>query len=159
MLKTTTHDSTVMAHDTPGPLETGSICHEVVGLHEMFQCICGDSTPGSRHTIKCRVCKLWSHSDCVGNPKQEFTCRGCVDIHPAPLTTRTTDALNFLNAVKNEFPDQPKQYNHFLDIMKEFKHGVIDHIRVIQRVNLLFDGHPHLVRGFNKFLPDNLQIN
>ncbi|KAJ7475465.1 the Msin3a Pah1-Sap25 Sid complex, partial [Mycena galericulata] len=68
-------------------------------------------------------------------------------------TIATTVALSFLNAVKNEFSNQSKQYIHFLDIMTDLKHGVIDTPRAIQRVVLLFDGHPLLVRGFNKFLP------
>jgi len=32
-----------------------------------------------------------------------------------------TDALSYLDAVKVQFQDQPDVYNHFLDIMKEFK--------------------------------------
>ncbi|KAF7351817.1 hypothetical protein MVEN_01142800 [Mycena venus] len=76
-------DSAVVAHDTPSPLETCSICHEVVGLDEVFRCVCGATDPGSRHTIKCRVCKLWSHNDCVGNPK-EFTCQVC--LRPPDMT-------------------------------------------------------------------------
>lgn len=32
-----------------------------------------------------------------------------------------TDALTYLDAVKVQFQDQPDVYNHFLDIMKEFK--------------------------------------
>lgn len=32
-----------------------------------------------------------------------------------------TDALSYLDAVKTKFDDQPDVYNHFLDIMKEFK--------------------------------------
>ena len=32
-----------------------------------------------------------------------------------------TDALSYLDAVKAQFHDQPDVYNHFLDIMKEFK--------------------------------------
>lgn len=32
-----------------------------------------------------------------------------------------TDALSYLDAVKVQFTDQPDVYNHFLDIMKEFK--------------------------------------
>ena len=32
-----------------------------------------------------------------------------------------TDALSYLDAVKVQFSDQPDVYNHFLDIMKEFK--------------------------------------
>ncbi|KAJ7478013.1 paired amphipathic helix [Mycena galericulata] len=69
------------------------------------------------------------------------------------------DAQSYVNMVKDQFPNQPKKYKHFLDIMVDFKHGVIDTPRAIQRVVLLFDGHPHLIRGFNKFLPDDLQIN
>ena len=32
-----------------------------------------------------------------------------------------TDALSYLDAVKNKFSDKLDVYNHFLDIMKEFK--------------------------------------
>lgn len=32
-----------------------------------------------------------------------------------------TDALTYLDAVKSQFQDKPDVYNHFLDIMKEFK--------------------------------------
>ncbi|KAF8146059.1 hypothetical protein K438DRAFT_2095735 [Mycena galopus ATCC 62051] len=113
----------VVVHDTPSPLEICSVCHEVVGLDERFQCICGDTTPGSNHTIKCRECKLWSHSDCVGNPNKEFTCHLCVlpttvidtlatnysSINPPPLPAaadlfsaeETTDLLEFLHHPNN----------------------------------------------------------
>lgn len=33
----------------------------------------------------------------------------------------TTDALNYLDAVKEQFHDKPDVYNHFLDIMTDFK--------------------------------------
>ncbi|KAJ7469395.1 the Msin3a Pah1-Sap25 Sid complex, partial [Mycena galericulata] len=62
------------------------------------------------------------------------------------------DAVNYIKAVKDEFSNQRERYIHFLDIMTDFQHGVIDTPQVIQRVVLLFDGHPHLIRGFNKFL-------
>ncbi|KAJ7278965.1 hypothetical protein C8J57DRAFT_151269 [Mycena rebaudengoi] len=75
-LAPTTHDSAVVSHDAPSPLEICSVCNEVVGLHELFRCICGDPNPGSHSTVKCQVCKFWSHSACVGNPK-EFNCRLC----------------------------------------------------------------------------------
>ncbi|KAF7358890.1 hypothetical protein MSAN_01229300 [Mycena sanguinolenta] len=75
-LATTILDSAVVSHDTPSSLEECPVCHEVVGLNDAFRCICGDVIPGARYTIKCRECRLWSHSDCVGNPK-EFTCRLC----------------------------------------------------------------------------------
>ncbi|KAJ6474101.1 hypothetical protein DFH09DRAFT_1215920 [Mycena vulgaris] len=75
-LATTTRDSAVVSRDAPSPLEICAVCHQVVGVHEVFQCVCGDPDPGSRPTVKCQACKLWSHSDCVGNPK-EFTCQLC----------------------------------------------------------------------------------
>ncbi|KAF7372535.1 hypothetical protein MVEN_00115700 [Mycena venus] len=76
-LATAMLDSAVVAHDTPSPLEICSVCHEVVAIHEVFHCKCGDLTPGPRATIKCRLCKVWSHSDCVGN-WTEFICQLCV---------------------------------------------------------------------------------
>ena len=35
-----------------------------------------------------------------------------------------TDALSYLDAVKMQFQDKPDVYNHFLDIMKDFKSQV-----------------------------------
>jgi paired amphipathic helix protein Sin3a len=35
-----------------------------------------------------------------------------------------TDALSYLDAVKVQFQDKPDVYNHFLDIMKDFKSQV-----------------------------------
>ncbi|KAJ7720059.1 hypothetical protein B0H14DRAFT_3900793 [Mycena olivaceomarginata] len=75
-LASTTGESAVVAHDAPSPLEVCAVCREVVGRRESFECICGDPNPGSGHTVRCRACKVWSHSDCVGNP-QEFICQIC----------------------------------------------------------------------------------
>lgn len=58
-----------------------------------------------------------------------------VDMHPNNATPRpeaqdaqdgarplnVTDALSYLDAVKNQFADNPDIYNQFLDIMKDFK--------------------------------------
>ncbi|KAJ7784238.1 hypothetical protein B0H16DRAFT_1876738 [Mycena metata] len=70
-------DSAVVSHDTPRPLEICSICHEIVGWDEVFRCICGERAPGSRYTVKCTVCKFWSHRDCVANVQTDFTCQFC----------------------------------------------------------------------------------
>lgn len=48
---------------------------------------------------------------------------------PAPDATESrplnvTDALSYLDAVKVQFQDKPDVYNHFLDIMKDFKSQV-----------------------------------
>ncbi|KAJ7598545.1 histone deacetylase complex, SIN3 component [Mycena floridula] len=69
-----------------------------------------------------------------------------------------TDALGYLDAVKVQFQDKPDVYNHFLDIMKEFKSQMIDTPGVIQRVSQLFNGHPFLIQGFNTFLPAGYRI-
>ncbi|KXN85581.1 Paired amphipathic helix protein pst1 [Leucoagaricus sp. SymC.cos] len=69
-----------------------------------------------------------------------------------------TDALGYLDAVKGQFHDQPDVYNQFLDIMKDFKHELIDTPGVIKRVSQLFNGHSALIQGFNTFLPVGYRI-
>ncbi|KAJ7620742.1 hypothetical protein DFH06DRAFT_64218 [Mycena polygramma] len=49
-LATTVSDSALILQDAPSPSEICSVCHEVVGVQEVFRCICGDSTPGPRPT-------------------------------------------------------------------------------------------------------------
>ena len=92
-----------------------------------------------------------------------------------PLNVK--DALSYLDAVKVKFQEQPDVYNHFLDIMKEFKNeqsvslsiylstcptptfrSRIDTPGVIERVSILFNGHPSLIQGFNTFLPVGYRI-
>lgn len=68
------------------------------------------------------------------------------------------DALSYLDAVKVQFADSPDVYNHFLDIMKEFKSQLIDTPGVIKRVSQLFRKHPRLIQGFNTFLPSGYRI-
>ncbi|KAF9567836.1 hypothetical protein CPC08DRAFT_680594 [Agrocybe pediades] len=70
-----------------------------------------------------------------------------------------TDALTYLDAVKNQFNDNPDVYNQFLDIMKDFKSQLIDTPGVIQRVSRLFHGNPYLIQGFNTFLPMGYRID
>ncbi|KII93988.1 hypothetical protein PLICRDRAFT_99544 [Plicaturopsis crispa FD-325 SS-3] len=69
------------------------------------------------------------------------------------------DALSYLDAVKVQFQDKPDVYNHFLDIMKDFKSQVIDTPGVIDRVSMLFHGNPLLIEGFNTFLPPGYHIS
>ncbi|KAF8640768.1 hypothetical protein AX17_000418 [Amanita inopinata Kibby_2008] len=77
----------------------------------------------------------------------------------APRPLNVTDALSYLDAVKVQFQDKPEVYNHFLDIMKDFKSQVIDTPGVIQRVSRLFHGNPTLIQGFNTFLPVGYRID
>ncbi|KAF4555812.1 Sin3a C-terminal domain-containing protein [Elsinoe fawcettii] len=68
------------------------------------------------------------------------------------------DALSYLDQVKIQFHENPDVYNRFLDIMKDFKSGVIDTPGVIDRVSSLFAGNPPLIQGFNTFLPPGYRI-
>ncbi|CDK26082.1 unnamed protein product [Kuraishia capsulata CBS 1993] len=73
-----------------------------------------------------------------------------------PLNVK--DALSYLDQVKVQFQHQTDVYNHFLDIMKDFKCQNIDTPGVIDRVSTLFRGHPNLIQGFNTFLPPGYRI-
>ncbi|ORZ23387.1 hypothetical protein BCR42DRAFT_447079 [Absidia repens] len=73
-----------------------------------------------------------------------------------PLNVK--DALAYLDQVKVRFGDRPDVYNRFLDIMKDFKHQIIDTPGVIERVFTLFQGNPALISGFNTFLPFGYHI-
>ncbi|KAM6503953.1 Paired amphipathic helix, partial [Amanita muscaria] len=69
-----------------------------------------------------------------------------------------TDGLRYLDEVKAQFHDKPETYRHFLDIMKEFRDGVVDTPGVIQRVSRLFYGNPNLIPGFNTFRTPSLSL-
>ena len=72
---------------------------------------------------------------------------------------RVEDALLYLDDVKREFQRQPKIYNEFLSIMKNFKTAQVDTPGVIKRVSKLFKGYNNLILGFNTFLPDGYKIS
>ncbi|TFK41885.1 histone deacetylase complex, SIN3 component [Crucibulum laeve] len=90
-------------------------------------------------------------------PRPPGTEAGSSPDMPRPLNV--TDALSYLDAVKMQFADKPDVYNHFLDIMKDFKSQTIDTPGVIQRVSRLFHGNPILIQGFNTFLPVGYRID
>ena len=78
------------------------------------------------------------------------------DPYYRPLNVK--DALTYLEQVKLQFSSRPDIYNHFLDIMKDFKSQSIDTPGVIERVSTLFRGYPTLIQGFNTFLPQGYTI-
>ena len=80
-----------------------------------------------------------------------------VDSSYRPLNVK--DALSYLEQVKVQFSSRPDVYNHFLDIMKDFKSQAIDTPGVIQRVTTLFQGFPTLIQGFNTFLPHGYKLS
>lgn len=68
------------------------------------------------------------------------------------------DALTYLDQVKIRFSHTPRVYSEFLDIMKDFKTGIIDTPSVVEKVSTLFEGIPELIGGFNNFLPPGYKI-
>jgi paired amphipathic helix protein Sin3a len=69
------------------------------------------SRPGTPKTTKPRTPRAGTPKDGLSTPQADM----------APRQLNVTDALTYLDAVKMQFADKPDVYNHFLDIMKEFK--------------------------------------
>ena len=69
-----------------------------------------------------------------------------------------TDALSYLDTVRDQFTQEPLRYKKFLALMKLFKQGVIPREAVVKRVANLFRGYDNLILGFNAFLPTDSQI-
>ncbi|KAI0687713.1 hypothetical protein BC835DRAFT_1376116 [Cytidiella melzeri] len=90
-------------------------------------------------------------------PMHEMSFHDEDDLANRPLDV--SDALGYLDRVKAQFVEQSEVYNHFLDIMKDFKSQIIDTPGVIDRVSSLFRGHPILIQGFNTFLPAGYRID
>lgn len=68
------------------------------------------------------------------------------------------DAMDYLDAVKLEFRDQPEIYDEFLAIMGRFKTKQMLPPDVIVEVARLFRGRNSLVLRFNRFLPEGYKI-
>ncbi|CAM6033180.1 unnamed protein product [Sphagnum compactum] len=77
--------------------------------------------------------------------------------------TEMLAAFRYLDAVKLRFdPPMPGRkifnrrtaYNEFVDTMAEFKEQRIDITEVVNRANELFAGHPDLILGLGRFLPN-----
>lgn len=69
-----------------------------------------------------------------------------------------TDAMEYLDAVKLEYRDQPDIYDDFLAIMGRFRTNQMLPPAVIDEVATLFRGRDQLILRFNRFLPDAYKI-
>ncbi|EUC56682.1 histone deacetylase complex, SIN3 component, putative [Rhizoctonia solani AG-3 Rhs1AP] len=92
-------------------------------------------------------------------PRSPLPADAPVPPSPEARPLNVKDALSYLEMVKVKFQDKPDVYNHFLDIMKDFKSQAIDTPGVIERVSSLFNGHTALIQGFNTFLPHGYRID
>ncbi|EPR79603.1 Histone deacetylase domain containing protein [Spraguea lophii 42_110] len=70
-----------------------------------------------------------------------------------------TDAMSYLNKVKDAFKETPTIYDSFLEVMKDYKHSRIDPSAVVKAVTTLFKSNINLLEGFNNFLPTEFKIN
>lgn len=64
-----------------------------------------------------------------------------------------SDAMSYLTHVKNEYKDDPSVYDHFLELMRDYKQGKNDAGTIVRAVEQLFKGKKYLVDGFANFLP------
>ncbi|CAI9109586.1 OLC1v1009430C1 [Oldenlandia corymbosa var. corymbosa] len=75
-----------------------------------------------------------------------------------PVVYDTTDAINYMREVRDTFLDQKEKYDAFIALMREYKDKRVDNPGVIAGLKKLFEGHPNLLLGFNKFLPREFEI-
>jgi hypothetical protein len=69
-----------------------------------------------------------------------------------------SDAISYVNAVKFANAGDPRVYNRFINILKDFESGAIDVLGVIKRIPILFAKNLHLIEGFNTFLPPGYRV-
>ncbi|ADM12508.1 histone deacetylase complex protein Sin3 [Encephalitozoon intestinalis ATCC 50506] len=69
-----------------------------------------------------------------------------------------SDAMMFLNKIKEEYANDMVTYDNFLETMRDFKFGKIDAEEVCRAVRVLFRDKPHLIEIFNDYLPVHLKF-
>ncbi|EOB11401.1 transcriptional regulator-like protein, partial [Nosema bombycis CQ1] len=75
-----------------------------------------------------------------------------------PEDAEVSDAMVFLNKIKEEYSNEMLIYDNFLETMRDFKFGKIDADEVCKAVRLLFKDKPHLIETFNEYLPNHLKF-
>jgi len=68
-----------------------------------------------------------------------------------------TDAMIFLNRIKEEFNENLHIYDSFLETMRDFRFEKIDAEEVCKAVRILFKEKPQLIRLFDEYLPHHLR--
>lgn len=68
-----------------------------------------------------------------------------------------TDAMIFLNRIKEEFSENLHIYESFLETMRDFRFEKIDAEEVCKAVRILFKEKPQLIRLFDEYLPHHLR--
>lgn len=67
-------------------------------------------------------------------------------------------STSFIKLVKDTFQHDPAVYKKFVHIVSQIQFADTDKLELVKQVILLFDGYPHLILGFNAFLPSDYFI-
>ncbi|KAB2627634.1 paired amphipathic helix protein Sin3-like 3 [Pyrus ussuriensis x Pyrus communis] len=69
-------------------------------------------------------------------------------------------SLAYMREVKEVFAKQGKfeNFHHFVQLLQDFRSKKFEAAAVVNTFKQLFQGHPHLLLGFNAFLPKEHQI-
>nr|TKW08259.1 hypothetical protein SEVIR_6G017800v2 [Setaria viridis] len=68
------------------------------------------------------------------------------------------EPIRFVLAVRREFAAEPGKILEFTAVMRGFRLGRFGVDGVVSRLQVLFRGHPELIRGFNPFLPPGYEL-
>ncbi|RYR65003.1 hypothetical protein HN51_013658 [Arachis hypogaea] len=69
------------------------------------------------------------------------------------------EARDYMAQVKEVFRDKIEVYHRFMQLLEDYNTGRRTDIEgVTAEVKEIFEGHDHLILGFNKFLPPQYQI-
>ena len=114
--------------------------------------LCSDVPPNFGKQQQIKVCAAKATRELPQVAQQETKQQ---DQGSRPILS---DALSYLDQVRAHNSNCPDVYNRFLEVMNDFKSGVIDTSEVLRRVSALFPGKPELIEGFNTFLPPGYHI-
>ncbi len=68
-------------------------------------------------------------------------------------------AVGYIQELKHTLAYDPHKYQEFMDILSDFHSKKIDETATVRKVVRVLVDHPHLVLGFNEFLPEGYAIH
>ena len=68
------------------------------------------------------------------------------------------NSMTYTEEVKLTFKHSPGVYREFKQILSEVTKPTSNKLELIKRIIMLFDGYPHLIKGFTYFLPPEISV-
>lgn len=96
------------------------------------------------------------HEEIHGSPMASSSRRRVEPALPPEVKAPTDEEARYIAAAEREFvmfAGKPEKYEEFDAVLGEFRRGRLGVASVVERMELVLQGHPYLIRGFNKFLP------